>query len=258
MERVIYAALSSLIMITVGACLAADGPPSENINALFNDACDLYEASDLEAALERFESLVAMGVRSSAVYYNLGNCYYKQGRVGKAVASYRRALMMSPRDEDTRSNLDLLRSTIGTRDTTASFGVGGLAQLPLGLASPREWQVIFYGAYYLSVACLLCVLFLRGRPRGKAARILILLSVVSMCSFGFSAHGRSRFNGDSEAVVVAEQTEFMSGPGAAFEELASLVDGAELKLRARSGIWVEVELATGEIGWVREGDLEMI
>lgn len=258
MERMKRVAVTVLILFTIGAPVVAGSLPVENINALFNDACDLYESSDFESALERFESLVLMGVRSSAVYYNLGNCYYKQGHIGKAVASYRRALMISPRDEDTRSNLDLLRSTVGTIDTTTSFSVGGLTQLPLGLASPREWQVAFYGAYYLSAACLLGVLFLRGRPRGRAARILILLVSVTLCSFGLSAHGRSRFSGDSEAVVVAERTEFMSGPGAAFEELAKLADGTELRLRARSGIWLEVELPTGEIGWVRESDLEKI
>ena len=88
--------------------------------------------------------------------------------------------------------------------------------------------------------------------------VFVALVIVGACSFGFSAHGRSRFKGGSGAVVVAERTEFMSGPGAAFEELVRLSDGVELKLRARSGIWVEAQLPTGEVGWVREGDLEPI
>jgi hypothetical protein len=31
-----------------------------------------------------------------------------------------------------------------------------------------------------------------------------------------------------------------------------------VEIRERSGIWVEVQLLTGEIGWVREQNLEMI
>ena len=35
-------------------------------------------------------------------------------------------------------------------------------------------------------------------------------------------------------------------------------DGVEVSLKARSGIWVEVQLRTGEIGWIREQDVELI
>jgi uncharacterized protein YgiM (DUF1202 family) len=61
-----------------------------------------------------------------------------------------------------------------------------------------------------------------------------------------------------EAVVIADRTELKSGPGNAFEELASLPDGSEVTLRARSGMWIEVKLPTGEVGWVREKDIETI
>ena len=58
--------------------------------------------------------------------------------------------------------------------------------------------------------------------------------------------------------MVIDHSEFMSGPGAAFDELAGLPDGVEVEIRARSGIWVEVQLRTGEIGWLRETNLETI
>jgi tetratricopeptide (TPR) repeat protein len=263
MERLRYRILVTLAAVLVGygahgSQSAHANPSSGDINEAFDAGCDLYEASNFGSAAETFQSLVAKGVKNSAVYYNLGNAYYKQGQIGRAVASYRRALMLSPRDEDSKANLELLRSNVGMRDTTSSLGSGGLGSLPFRLISPREWQVVFYIAYYLSVVCFLCVLFIGGGLRGKAARILVVLVLVAAASFGLAAQGRARFSGGSEAVVVADWTEFMSGPGAAFEELTRLRDGVEMRLRARSGIWVEAELPTGEIGWVREVDLERI
>jgi len=257
-SRLKRAGVVGLILVMALVAVASGEQDTGEINTLFDQACDFYEAGDLVSARAGFEALLSMGVRNGAVYYNLGNCYYKQGEVGRAVANYRRALMLAPRDEDIRINLDLLRSAVGTRDTTSAFGAGGIAQAPLRLASAREWQIVFYASYYLCIISLLGVLFLSGRARATAARVLVALVIVSACSFAFSAHGRSRFRGGSGAVVVAERTEFMSGPGAAFEELVRLFDGVELKLRARSGIWVEAQLPTGEVGWVREGDLEPI
>jgi len=248
----------SILLLMMLVTLAFGEQGAGEINNLFGQACDHYEAGDLVSARAGFEALISMGVRSAAVYYNLGNCYYKQGEVGHAVANYRRALMLAPRDEDTRFNLDLLRSAVGTRDTTSAFGAGGLSRAPLRLASAREWQIIFYASYYLCVIFLLGVLFVGGRARSVAARVLVALVIVGALSYAFSAQGRSRFRGSSDAVVVADRTEFMSGPGAAFEELARLSDGVELTLRARSGIWVEAKLPTGEVGWVREGELEPI
>lgn len=258
MEQVKKGTLLGLALLLLMGSAACAGPTAGEINSLFNQACDSYEAGDIVSARDGFEALISMGVRSGAVYYNLGNCLYKQGEVGRAVASYRRALMLNPRDEDTRFNLDVVRSAVGTRDTTSAFGSGGLTGIPLSIASPRDWQIVFYVSYYLAVIFLLGVLFLSGRGRMLAGRMLLALVIVGIGSYALSANGWSRFKGGSDAVVVVERTEFMSGPGAAFEELAKLSDGVELTLRARSGIWVEARLPTGEVGWVREGDLEPI
>ncbi len=252
-------AIATLLVIAGwAAALAAAMPGTEEINSLFDEACDLYEASEFEGALSIFESLVSGGVRHPAVYYNLANCYYQQREIGKAVANYRRAYMLGPRDQDVRANLAFLRSSVGFQDTTGSFELGAAARIPGDIASPREWRIIFYGVYYLSIMCLLGVLFLGRERRRKTLRALAVLIVVAIACWAVAEHGLSRFTAGTEGVVVVDRSEFMSGPGAAFDELARLPDGVEIEIRARSGIWVEVQLPTGEIGWLREQNIETI
>jgi tetratricopeptide (TPR) repeat protein len=245
----------SLGLIASTASLAFAAPGAEEINSLFNEACDLYEASEFEGALSIFESLVSSGVRNPEVYYNLGNCYYQQGEVGMAIANYRRAYMLSPRDDNIRANLEFLRSSVGFQDTTGAFDLDRVARIPGEIASPREWRVVFYGAYYLAVVCFLGVLFLGGGARRAALRALPILIVIAVAGWAIAQHGVSRFMNSGEGVVVTDRSEFLSGPGAAFDELARLPDGVEVKIRSRSGIWVEVQLGTGEIGWVMEENL---
>jgi tetratricopeptide (TPR) repeat protein len=234
------------------------GPDARDLNSLFDEGCGLYEASEFEGAQGIFESLVSAGVRDPAVYYNLGNCYYQLGEIGKAIISYRRARMLAPRDEDIKANLGFLRSSVGFRDTTKAFDLGGMVGLPGEIASPREWQVIFYIAYYAGAACLLAVLFLGGRARRCALRILAVLIVAALACWAFADRGRAHFSAGTEGAVIMDRSQLMSGPGAAFEELARLPDGVEVTLRARSGIWVEVRLPTGEVGWLRETELQIL
>ena len=258
MERLKRVAVAVVIWAMVMLCACWAFADLSDIDQVFNHACDLYEDGDFEAAAGQLESLAASGVRDADVYYNLGNCYYKQGELGKAVANYRRAIMLAPRDADTRENLDLVRSIVGFRDTTGSYSIGSIVALPLERVSPRELAVAFYAAYYIAVLTFLGVVLLRGDRQMKCMYGLVIFVGLAAAAYGLSRHGISRFGGASEGVVTVEGTEFMSGPGTAFDELVRLPDGVEVRLRARSGIWMEVELDTGEIGWVRETDLERI
>ena len=256
---------ASLVVIGITAIVgivcvapAGAGPETDNLNALFEKACDLYEKGDFDSARVEFEAIESQGLRNASVYYNLGNCYYREGEIGRAVADYRRALMLAPRDGDIKANLALVRASAGSGDTTGTYGRGSVTGLPLRLVSPRQLQSTSYGAYYLASVFSLGVLFLRGRARRISAYGLVACVLVFALAFGLSRYGIAKFRSVSEAVIITDQAELKSGPGNAFQEISTLADGLELRLRARSGMWVEVQLPTGEVGWVREKDLETI
>jgi tetratricopeptide (TPR) repeat protein len=51
------------------------------------------------------ESLLADGYRNGAVYYNLGNAYFRAGEFGRSIAAYRKARPYRPRDPYLEANL---------------------------------------------------------------------------------------------------------------------------------------------------------
>lgn len=267
---VVTRAVPSTVLLAVAAvigmaCLGVSGGggavgagAGQNTQSLFIRACDLYEAGDFASAGDDFEAIRATGLRNAVVEYNLGNCFYKQGQLGKAVVNYRRALMLSPRDGDARANLDLIRSVVGSGDTTVAYGAAGAGGFPMRLASPRQLQTLSYIAYYLAVVFFVGVLFLAERWRRVAIYGLILSAVVAGLGFGLSSHSLSKIQSSSDAVIIVDRAGLKSGPGPAFDEVSTLPDGLELRQRAKSGIWVEVQLPTGEVGWVRGEDIERI
>jgi tetratricopeptide (TPR) repeat protein len=243
----------SLVLAPAWAGCASDA----RVDAAFREACDLYERGDFGGALAGFETIRAEGIKNAAVYFNLGNCYYRQDQLGRSIVSYRRALLLAPRDGDARTNLGLARASVYGGDSTAARSPGFPA-LPLRIASPRQVQALFYAAYYLAAAFFLAVLFLGGKLRRGVFYGLVVALVVAGVAFGLSRYGASKFTSESEAVVVVDRAELKSGPGNAFEEVSVLPDGSEVTLRARSGMWVEVTLSTGEVGWLREDDIDTI
>jgi tetratricopeptide (TPR) repeat protein len=248
-----------VIGVVALCCLpAGDVAAAQSPDSLFSRGCDLYEAGEFSAALSAFQAAAHGTDENAALYYNLGNTQYRMGSNGRAIADYRRALMLSPRDEDIRANLEFVRTMVGTRDTLAALGVDSPADIPLKWLSPREVQAVFYVSYYILALAFLGILYLRGRSRRWSAYALAVFAVVAILSYGLSAHALSRFRNSSGAVVVGEEIDLRSGPGNAFERIATLRDGVEVKVKSRSAMWVEIELPTGEVGWLRDSDMEEI
>ncbi|MCQ3980520.1 MAG: hypothetical protein DPW09_44490, partial [Anaerolineae bacterium] len=63
-----------------------------------------YEAGNYADAASIYEAIIASGLHNSNVYYNLGNAYFKQEDLGRAILNYRRAQRLDPRDADTTAN----------------------------------------------------------------------------------------------------------------------------------------------------------
>ena len=253
MRVVVTAGVAGLALFLTFAPASCQTPDS-----LFTRGCDLYEDGEFSSALNAFQVARHAGLRSAALYYNMGNAHFRLGSLGRAVASYRRSQMLDPRSVDVKANLDHVRTMVGTRDTLAALGVVNPVDMPLKYLSPREIEAVFYAAYYLLVLAFLGLLFFRGAMRRRSLYALIVFAVLALMSYSISAHAVSRFRHSAEAVVIDKEVELRSGPGNAFERIATLRDGVEVKLKSRSAMWVEVELPTGEVGWLMDTDIERI
>ncbi|MGB6995265.1 MAG: tetratricopeptide repeat protein, partial [Thermoanaerobaculia bacterium] len=109
----------------------------------FVNANAAYEAGDYGLAIGLLKRLADDGFDSGHLHFNLGNAYLRNGELGHAVASYRRAAIRLPRDEDVRANLAFSRQS--TKDALSppepSAFVSTLFFWHYGL-SPTELQVI--------------------------------------------------------------------------------------------------------------------
>ena len=82
----------------------------------FINATDAYTKGQYANATDLYEKVLASGVESGNLYFNLGNSYYKQGDYGKARLNYERAMQFIPRDSDLQYNYQFLMSFIKEKE----------------------------------------------------------------------------------------------------------------------------------------------
>lgn len=109
MKRIIASLLVLLTLISIPSLSAADTA------SLALQADSAYNREDYRAAIDLYRAAIAADGPSTVVYYNLGNAYYRNDNIGKAVVAYERALRIDPTNDQARQNLSFVRSRIQDR-----------------------------------------------------------------------------------------------------------------------------------------------
>src|SRR6266571_8467857 len=73
----------------------------------FEQANQSYRNGDYKKAAQLYEKILDNGYESAALYYDLGNCYFKLENIPATILSYERARRLAPHDEDISYNLRL-------------------------------------------------------------------------------------------------------------------------------------------------------
>ncbi|MCM8787571.1 MAG: tetratricopeptide repeat protein, partial [Candidatus Omnitrophica bacterium] len=78
----------------------------------FNEAAILYENRDYDKAIQKYNFILESGYENGNLYYNLGNCYFKKGKLGLAILNYEKAKRFIPFDRDLKTNYKYVSSLI--------------------------------------------------------------------------------------------------------------------------------------------------
>src|SRR6266704_889866 len=120
---------------------------AENLTSAFEAANKLYEQGKHSEAAANYEKLIQTGWVSAALYFNLGNALFKSGQIGRAIAAYRQAQQITPRDPDVRANLQFARNQTQGPTLAPSRWQGWLGRLSVNewtlLAASGVWLLLF-------------------------------------------------------------------------------------------------------------------
>ncbi len=227
------------------------------VPAIFREGNALYEREDYSGAAARYRKIVEGGWESAPVYYNLGNAYFKQNRLGEAILNYRRAQNLAPRDPEVNKNLEYAREAVRDDITELPTGIWSRAGRTLaGWLSLEEWIGITSAIYFLTFFWLLAVIVFRPLRKFSPAILKTLLpALVVSAALAFLAYSHYRV---PRGIILAEAVAIRYGPLETDAAAFNLHMGTEVRVvRERNG-WYQIALPDGTSGWLPSDSLGMI
>jgi tetratricopeptide (TPR) repeat protein len=238
-------------LIFFATFLCAGSLFASDITANFSTANQLYAEGKFSEAAKAYNVILGSGAVSPNLLLNDGNAQFKSGNLGLAIAAWRRAALLSPRDADVHANLDFARNQVQGATLHESRGSEWL-----GLLTLNEWAalaaIVFWLAFILFAAMQIrpALNILRG-----PARLAAVMAVFFCVCLGAAAE--IHFS-KSVAVVVSPDAVARSGPFGDAQNAFAVHDGAELAVLDQRNGWVEVSDGAGRIGWMQDGQVKVL
>ena len=221
----------------------------------------LYQEDDFAGAIEAYEAVLAAGWESPALYYNLGNSYFKFGDLGRSILHWERALAGSPGDPDVLANLELARSiTADAVESLPRFWLFSAVRWWVDLI-PRGFLIAIVGSVWLAAAAGgILRIFARGVDARRLGSRLALTGATVVLVLGTNLAVRELGIGRAErGVILAEVVSVQAAPSDEDDiTLFEIHEGTRVRIDQRAGDWAEIVLEDGKVGWVPAEVMEVI
>ncbi len=255
----------SLFISLVGITASADA--GDNLSV----ADSAYYGKNYVEAINLYQAEIDSVGPSSDLHYNLGNCYYRLSKPGKAVVEYQRALLLNPANKDAKTNLDFINSRLVDRPGERGSFITNLYESVAGLLTPDAWAWIA-ALSFLCVAGGVLLYFFTSNVTARKAGFFggAVMLIICVATLILSLKSASLVTARDRAVVVVPSTILSTSPrvpSKADEEAMKLHEGALLKILdsvTTTGAdsvktrWMEVEFDNNHRAWINSSDIEVI
>jgi len=253
--------LSILLVVFVVSMLS-----NSKLNAIsnFQQRFDLgnnnYNQQVFDSALIQYQSILAEGMHSAALYYNIGNTYFKLRDIPSAILFYEKALKIRPNDEDIRHNLEIANAMIVDK-------IEPMPQLFF-----RQWWNTFYTMFPADTWAWISVLFFGLTLftvyfyfvsfniflRKLAFFSGLLLFIGTIGTFGLASQKYYYTQQTNEAILFVPTITVKSAPNTGSVDLFVLHAGTKVSLLDEADGWRKIRIANGSVGWLPDNVMKGI
>lgn len=219
---------------------------------LFNQANNCYKEGKYQDAINLYSKIVDSGVESGNIYFNLGNCYFKNGMLGYSILSYERAKRFMPLSSDLKANYVHALGFVKDAKSYSRYPVNTLwAIYSFGSNIITTYQVGIFLEVVFILILVFCILSLYFRTIARRVRIAIfLMGIVFVAGAAYMAISLSFLH--KEAVVVVEKADAKFEPFDRATTHFTICEGTKVLILERNEDWIKIERIDGKVGWLEE------
>jgi tetratricopeptide (TPR) repeat protein len=211
-----------------------------------------YAAGRFKEAAELYESEAAAGQTTAALFYNLGNAWYRTGDFGRAILNYQRALALEPRHPEAAANLRLARDKARALELRKSWWEGIAAR-----ATMTHYAVTAAIGFWVA-AFAAAVLFLQRRRSATVITVcvfgLLTCALGTTCAYVLETGTR----GSALAVVIDKKVDARLATADNANTVLTLPPGSEIKILSTRGDWIYAALPNEQRGWIPAKSAERV
>ncbi|MDR0737991.1 MAG: tetratricopeptide repeat protein [Prevotellaceae bacterium] len=230
------------------------------VDSIWVKANNLYASGDYHEAITYYNMIEASGEVSADLFYNIGNAYFKQNIVSKAILYYERAIKLRPGDADISHNLALANAmTVDKIEAVPEFFVFTWIKNLRNGAGTDTWawlSIIFFTLGLLLFGLFLFAHNITLRKFSFFLSILILLGSINCGVFAY--YQKKELHDTSAAIITPAVITVKSSPDTSGKDLFILHEGTKVTILETLGEWQCIKLADGKQGWILKFAAEII
>lgn len=227
------------------------------MSRLFQAGNDFYAQSNYQAAIERYQKVLESAVVNEVLLYNLGNAYFKDNQLGRAILCYEKAKRLAPHDREIAQNLNFARARIADKVERPPEGFFLSQFRRIANWLPLDTETALAIAFFIAANAAFSLFWMDVIPR--LSRLALYASI--SCLAVFLVLGTSnllriyRQETLHEGVILVEKADVLSGPASDSPTLFSVHEGLKVQIENDLADWAQISLDNGWNGWVKKDAL---
>mgnify|MGYP002633365895 CR=1 FL=1 len=249
-----YFSIILFLILSINTVVASD------VDTLMNQGNQLFQNKQYEEAIEKYQAILDLEFSSAALHYNLGNAYYRYGKIGYAILNYERGLKLEPDNEDIQYNLKIVKARTIDRikEVPQIFIVDWWISF-ISMFSAVTLQV-FVLFFYLLLLLSITIFFITRQKRLQ--RFSLYSSLVGLLGAIFFTiilfANISRETSKDFAILTKNTVAAKQSPDESSNDLFVVHEGLKVAVTTQFGEWIEIKLYDGKVGWLPQSALEII
>lgn len=225
---------------------------------MFYKANELFREEKYPQALAQYEQVLALGLESGNLYYNIGNTYFKAGMLGEALSSYEQAKRLIPNDSDLKANTNFVESLRKNPVLESRlFWLLSMLQYFGSYFSLDMLTVIWSAAYWLlimiSIAAVLLVSY-----RASLKKYIISGGIFILFISGVLAVKIYDYHANTYAFVIEDVIDVKFAPALEATTYFKVYEGTRVTVIRQEGAWVRIKTPDGKVGWASRLALDKV
>lgn len=237
---------------------------SVTISAQFDDLMEkgnnLYKNEQYEDAISLYKRILDNGYDSGALYYNIGNSYFRLGELGYAILNYEKAIKIDPGNEDAHYNLRLVNARIVDRiKELPDVPIMAYWDIVVTSFSLNGWLTIFLVFWILLLASI-AVYYLVGRAKVQRFALMYgLFNITMIIIVGIFLLSSLHLESTTDYGILLKSTvTAKSSPDANQADAFVIHEGIKFQIEEELSDWTRIKLADGKVGWLPNDSFEAI